>query len=83
MGLGQGQGEGGGQGGGEGAGQGRGAASDTRRLISLILCLFLPPAGVFLVDGCGIALLLNILLCLLCVIPGIIHAFYVVLKSGN
>ena len=83
MGLGQGQGEGGGQGGGEGAGQGRGAASDTRRLISLILCLFFPPAGVFLVDGCGMSLLINIVLCIAFVIPGIIHAFYVVLKSGN
>ena len=83
MGLGQGQGEGAGEGGGEGAGQGGGAASDTRRLISLILCLFFPPAGVFLVDGCGMSLLINIVLCLAFVIPGIIHAFYVVLKSGN
>ena len=48
-----GQGQGAGEGGGEGAGQGGGAASDTRRLISLILCLFFPPAGVFLVDGCA------------------------------
>ena len=34
-------------------------------------------------DGCGIALLINLLLCCAFFFPGIIHAFYVVLKSGN
>ena len=69
-----------GQGEGQGEGQGSGG-EDGCRLLALIAALFFPPLAIALVDGCGCSLLINILLCLLGYIPGIIHAFYVVLKS--
>ena len=49
------------------------------RLFTLILCLFNPPAGVWLVEGCGKSLFINMLLSTF-VMPGQIHAFYVFLK---
>jgi len=69
-----------GQGEGQGEGQGSGGEDGTR-MLALIAALFLPPVAIILVDGCGISLLINILLCCLGYLPGIIHAFYVVLKS--
>lgn len=49
-------------------------------VIRIILALLLPPLGVFLQVGLGGQFWLNILLTLLGYIPGIIHAFYVILK---
>ncbi|ORY19219.1 hypothetical protein BCR34DRAFT_208496 [Clohesyomyces aquaticus] len=46
-------------------------------LILIIITIFLPPVGVFLVAGCGMDLAINILLTLLGYFPGHIHAFYV------
>ncbi|KAF2703005.1 UPF0057-domain-containing protein, partial [Pleomassaria siparia CBS 279.74] len=43
----------------------------------IILTIFVPPIGVFLVAGCGADLLINILLTVLGYFPGHIHAFYV------
>lgn len=43
----------------------------------IIITLFIPPVGVFLVAGCGADLLINICLTLLGYFPGHIHAFYV------
>lgn len=41
-----------------------------RDCCATLLALFLPPVAVFMVRGCGCSLLINILLCLLCWIPG-------------
>ncbi|EME81601.1 uncharacterized protein MYCFIDRAFT_57257 [Pseudocercospora fijiensis CIRAD86] len=46
-------------------------------IILIILTIFLPPIGVFLVAGCGADLLINICLTILGFFPGHIHAFYV------
>ncbi|KAJ4377446.1 hypothetical protein N0V83_000271 [Neocucurbitaria cava] len=46
-------------------------------LLLIIITIFIPPIGVFLVAGCGVDLLINILLTLLGYFPGHIHAFYV------
>ncbi|QDS68600.1 hypothetical protein FKW77_000883 [Venturia effusa] len=46
-------------------------------IILIIITLFLPPIGVFLVAGCGADLLINICLTILGFFPGHIHAFYV------
>ncbi|RKF58520.1 Plasma membrane proteolipid 3 [Erysiphe neolycopersici] len=46
-------------------------------LISVVLSLFFPPLGVFIVAGCSTDLLINILLTLLGFFPGIVHALYV------
>merc|ERR1712212_629202 len=69
-----------GQGEGQGEGQGSGG-EDGCRLLALIAALFLPPVAVLLTEGCGCQLLINILLTCLGFLPGIVHAFYVVLKS--
>lgn len=44
-----------------------------KNICSLILACFLPPVSVFLVAGCGTQLCINILLCLLGYVPGIVH----------
>lgn len=50
------------------------------KIILIILAIFLPPVAVFLNNGVGKDLLINILLCLLFFIPGSIHALWLVLK---
>ncbi|KAH7135463.1 hypothetical protein B0J11DRAFT_547385 [Dendryphion nanum] len=47
-----------------------------KTLLLIIITIFIPPIGVFLVAGCGVDLLINILLTCLGYIPGHIHAFY-------
>jgi uncharacterized membrane protein YqaE (UPF0057 family) len=49
--------------------------------VKIIAAIFLPPLGVFLEVGLKGHFWLNILLTLLGGIPGIIHAFYVILKK--
>jgi len=46
-------------------------------LLSIILCLLLPPLAVALEKGIGKDFFFNILLSLLGWIPGVIHGFYV------
>ncbi|MBW6392413.1 MAG: YqaE/Pmp3 family membrane protein [Halomonas sp.] len=48
--------------------------------IKMIFALLLPPVGVFLEVGLKGHFWLNILLTILGFIPGILHAFYVILK---
>lgn len=48
-----------------------------KTLLLIIITIFVPPVGVFLVAGCGIDLLINILLTILGYFPGHIHAFYI------
>jgi uncharacterized membrane protein YqaE (UPF0057 family) len=50
------------------------------KLILIILAIFLPPIAVFLKSGVGKDLLINVLLCLLFYVPGIIHALWVCTK---
>ncbi|KAK9379765.1 uncharacterized protein V2V93DRAFT_372297 [Kockiozyma suomiensis] len=42
----------------------------------ILLTVFFPPAGVFIIGGCSVDLLINIALTALGYIPGHIHAFY-------
>ncbi|KAF8253151.1 UPF0057-domain-containing protein, partial [Wilcoxina mikolae CBS 423.85] len=46
-------------------------------ILLVILTLFFPPLGVFLVAGCGADVLINICLTILGYLPGHIHAFYI------
>lgn len=48
--------------------------------IKMIFAVILPPVGVFLEVGLKGHFWINILLTMLGFIPGIIHAFYVILK---
>lgn len=50
------------------------------KIVLIILAIFLPPIAVFLKSGVGKDLLINILLCLLFYVPGIIHAVWVTTK---
>ncbi|TKA81609.1 hypothetical protein B0A55_03558 [Friedmanniomyces simplex] len=45
-------------------------------ILLVIITIFLPPVGVYLIAGCGADLLINILLTCLGYFPGHIHAFY-------
>ncbi|KAF8944138.1 plasma membrane proteolipid Pmp3 [Haplosporangium gracile] len=49
-------------------------------IFKFIFAVILPPLGVLLERGIGVDLLINILLTILGFIPGIIHAFYIILK---
>ncbi|KAH8702137.1 putative stress response RCI peptide [Talaromyces proteolyticus] len=49
---------------------------DCSALCIIIITLFFPPVGVFLISGCGADLLINICLTILGYFPGHIHAFY-------
>ncbi|BCS27627.1 YqaE/Pmp3 family membrane protein [Aspergillus puulaauensis] len=51
-------------------------AGTVSMLCLIIITLFIPPLGVFLISGCGADFLINILLTILGYFPGHIHAFY-------
>jgi len=50
------------------------------KLILVILAILLPPVAVFLNNGAGKDLLINIVLCLFFYVPGILHALWLVTK---
>jgi len=50
-------------------------------ILLIILAILLPPLGVFLKEGAGKGLVINIILCVCFWIPGIIHALWVVTKK--
>ena len=50
-------------------------------VLQIILSILLPPVAVFLKAGAGKDLVINIILCLLFYIPGIIHALWIVTKK--
>ncbi|MDJ0694199.1 YqaE/Pmp3 family membrane protein [Mastigocoleus sp. MO_188.B34] len=50
------------------------------KLLRIILGIVLPPVGVFLTYGISPALLINILLTLLGILPGSIHALWAITK---
>jgi uncharacterized membrane protein YqaE (UPF0057 family) len=47
------------------------------KLIMILLSIFLPPVAVFIKEGVGKHLILNIILCLFFVLPGSVHALWV------
>lgn len=51
-----------------------------KNLVLLILSVLLPPAAVFLKLGAGKDLIINIVLCLLMWVPGVVHALWLSLK---
>ncbi|KAH7400141.1 hypothetical protein BKA64DRAFT_707827 [Cadophora sp. MPI-SDFR-AT-0126] len=56
------------------------AASSTSEMCLYFLAVFVPFVPVFIKTGCSCDLLINILLCCLGWIPGVIHAWYVIGK---
>ncbi|HLP87169.1 MAG TPA: YqaE/Pmp3 family membrane protein [Nostocaceae cyanobacterium] len=53
------------------------------KIIRVLIGLFLPPLGVFLTEGIGTTLVINILLTLLGWLPGSVHAVWVILKHDE
>lgn len=51
------------------------------KLLRILTAIVLPPLGVFLTLGFGLAFFINLGLTLLGYVPGIIHALWVVLKA--
>ena len=47
----------------------------------LLVAIILPPLAVYLERGFGMDLLVNAILALLLIIPGIIHAIWIVIKD--
>ena len=51
-----------------------------KKVVLSILAIFLPPIAVFLKKGAGKDLIINIVLCLLFFLPGMIHAIWIATK---
>ena len=50
------------------------------KVVLIILAILLPPIAVFLKKGAGKDLVINIVLCILFFLPGVIHAIWLVTK---
>ena len=50
-------------------------------ILRILLAIFLPPVAVFLTVGIGMHFWINIILTILGVIPGMIHALWVIVKK--
>jgi uncharacterized membrane protein YqaE (UPF0057 family) len=53
------------------------------KIIKIILAIFLPPVAAFMQVGLTMHFWLNIVLTILGIIPGAIHALYLVLAGGT
>ncbi len=51
-------------------------------LIRILLAIFLPPIAVLVTAGIGLQFLLNILLTILGIVPGMIHAIWIITRRG-
>ena len=61
-----------------------GIGSDTPMdIIRIILAIFLPPVAAFLTVGLGLHFWLNILLTIFFILPGTIHALWLVVRKGR
>ncbi|KAI8883308.1 hypothetical protein K501DRAFT_91863 [Backusella circina FSU 941] len=54
-----------------------------RDIALFVVAFFFPPAAVGIKTGCSADLLINLCLCALGAVPGIIHAFYIVHKYNE
>ena len=51
-------------------------------IVTILLCIFLPPIAVAMRAGVGLQLVINIVLCFIFWLPAVIHAFWVSSKGG-
>ncbi|MEE4659723.1 MAG: YqaE/Pmp3 family membrane protein [Halieaceae bacterium] len=49
-------------------------------MLLTVIAILLPPLAVFLKNGAGKDLLINIVLCLFFYVPGILHALWLIYK---
>jgi len=52
------------------------------KILLIILCFILPPLAVYLATKCVKTTLINLVLCFLFFVPGLIHALWTVLKKA-
>jgi uncharacterized membrane protein YqaE (UPF0057 family) len=52
-------------------------------IVAIILAVVLPPLGVLFKRGANRQLAINVVLTLLGWLPGVLHAIYVILRSGQ
>jgi uncharacterized membrane protein YqaE (UPF0057 family) len=50
-------------------------------LVRILLAIFLPPLAVLMTAGIGLQFLLNILLTVLGIVPGMVHALWIVMRD--
>lgn len=50
------------------------------KLVLIIIAIIFPPVAVFLKKGVGKDLVINIVLCLLMFVPGLVHALWLVTR---
>lgn len=50
------------------------------KIVLIILAILLPPIAVLLKNGVGKDLIINIVLCLLMFLPGVVHAVWLVTR---
>lgn len=50
------------------------------KIVLIILAILLPPIAVFIKKGVGKDLIINILLCIVFFIPGVVHAVWLVTR---
>jgi uncharacterized membrane protein YqaE (UPF0057 family) len=58
------------------------ASEGSKDFVRVLLAYFLPPVGVFLQVGLGMHFWINLILCFLFWIPGILHAVWVIASIG-
>jgi uncharacterized membrane protein YqaE (UPF0057 family) len=51
------------------------------KIVALIVSILLPPLAVYLKKGAGSDLVINIVLCLLMWLPGVLHAIWLTVLS--
>ena len=51
------------------------------KILLIILCFVLPPLAVYLASKCVKSTLINLVLCFLLYLPGLVHALWTVLKN--
>lgn len=50
-------------------------------IVKILIAFFLPPVSVFMTNGVGLQLILNIILCVAFVLPGSLHALWLLLRE--
>jgi len=49
-------------------------------LVRILLAIFLPPIAVLVTEGIGLQFLLNILLTILGIVSGMVHALWIIMR---
>ncbi|WP_082524165.1 YqaE/Pmp3 family membrane protein [Methylobacterium sp. Leaf399] len=50
-------------------------------IIRILLAIFLPPVAVLITTGIGLQFFLNIVLTILGIIPGMVHALWIIMRK--